>query len=106
MSTWEKLPPLTEPVHSGCLNCGSKPITLPLSKQLSVGFGQVRVSRDGETVWSGDDSSVWLRRFEKRAAADPDHDWRVYFLAPLWEGEWQRQGEGQWVAVSRGIGFA
>jgi hypothetical protein len=40
------------------------------------------------------------------AAADPDHDWRIYFYAPLYEAEYQRQGDGCWVLIKKGEGFA
>jgi hypothetical protein len=103
--TWSKLEPL--PAQSkGCLNCGAVHESLRISAPLAVGFGFVSVTRDGERVWEGDDEHVWLRRFERRAAADPDHDWRVYFNAPLWEATYQRQGEKHWVLVEKGMGFA
>jgi hypothetical protein len=79
---------------------------LALSTPLDVGFGMVTVSRDGEWVWSGDDEHVWLRRFERRAAADPDHDWRVVFDSALHSETYQRQGAGEWVLVEQGRGFA
>ena len=102
---WTKLVPLAEPVHSGCLLCGSKPIELPLTKMLCVGFGDVTVSRDEEIIWQGDDDSVTLERFEEMAKLDPDHNWHVTFNAPLWEGIWQRQ-DGKWLLVWKGMGFA
>lgn len=101
-----RLPPYEGPRSKGCLNCGAHAVKLPMSAILAVGFGIVTVSRDGETVWSGDDPHVWIRRFECRAAADPDHDWRVHFLAPLSEATYQRHGEREWVLVEKGLGFA
>jgi len=103
---WTKLPAYEGSRSKGCLHCGSVHEALPLTHPLAVGFGQVTVTRDGEYVWAGDDPSVWLRRFERRAAADPNHDWRVRFDAPLWEGVYQRQGEAYWVLVEKGMGFA
>jgi hypothetical protein len=102
---WRKLEPLERgPV--GCLNCGPKPTTLRMSRELCVGFGQVWVTRDDETIWAGDDPHVWVRRFERRAADDPDHDWRIHFDAPLWDATYQRHGEREWVLVKKGLGFA
>lgn len=80
---------------------------LRMSTVLAVGFGTVVVTRDGETVWQGDDESVWIRRFEKRAAIDePGHDWRVYFHGPLSGAEYQRVGPKQWALVKTNQGFA
>jgi hypothetical protein len=89
----------------GCRHCGALHNTLPRNAVLAVGFGTVTVSRDDETVWSGDDPSVTMFRFERQAKADPDHDWRVSFYAPLYDAEYQRQ-DGEWVLVAKGQGFA
>jgi hypothetical protein len=104
--SWMKLPPHEGSHSKGCLCCGSVVETLPLSTVLAVGFGMVTVTRDDDVVWAGDDEHVWLRRFERRAQADPDHDWRVRFDAPLWDGVYQRHAEGEWVLVEKGRGFA
>ena len=77
-----------------------------MSTILAVGFGVVSVTKDDEVVWCGDDERVWIRRFERRAAADPDHDWRVHFLAPMGEQTYQRHGEREWVLIETGMGFA
>lgn len=106
MTTWDKLPAYQGAHHKGCLHCGQLHDALPINSVLAVGFGVVQVTRDGVTVWSGDDEHVWLRRFENRAAQDPDHDWRVWFNAPLWDATYQRHGNQHWVLVEKGIGFA
>ena len=49
---------------------------------LVVGFGEVKVQRDGETVWSGDDDRVSLYRFEKMARLQPGR-WTVFFYGPM-----------------------
>jgi len=103
--SWIKLSPLPSS-HKGCLCCGALHAALSLRTPLAVGFGMVDVTRDGERIWSGDDERVWLRRFENRAAKDPDHDWRVWFNAPLYDATYQRQGEAHWVLVEKGMGFA
>lgn len=101
-----KVEPLEGGAPSGCLNCPGRPATLEEGAVLAVGFGFVTVSKDGETVWSGDDEIRTIDEFEVMAAADPDHDWRVEFMAPLYEAEYQRQGLGYWVCVRKGMGFA
>ena len=102
--TWKRLPALD--YAQGCPCCPRKPVVLGMGTPLAVGFGIVSVTRDGEYVWQGDDTRVWLRRFERRAAADPHHDWRGQFLAPMSDNTYQRQGEREWVLVEKGIGFA
>lgn len=92
--------------NRGCLNCGDHHDSLPMSAVLAVGFGMVTVSRDGESFWMGDDEHVWIRRFERKAAADPEHDWRVRFDAPLSDATYQRHGERHWVLIEKGLGFA
>jgi hypothetical protein len=73
---------------------------------LAVGFGFVAVTRDGETVWVGDDEHRWIRRYERMAALDPKHDWQVWFNAPLGDSRYQRHGPGEWVLIEQGRGFA
>jgi len=86
--------------------CAPKPRPLlPMTAPLAVGFGFVTVSRNGETVWQGDDEHVWIRRFENRAVKNPG-DWRVHFYGPLSESTYQRQGPKEWVLIETGKGFA
>ena len=85
---------------------------------LGVGFGDCTVTRDGKAIYSendvtheaerqGKDLVLWEGKDAENAAAkDPDHDWRVHFFAPLYEAEYQRQGNGHWVLISKGQGFA
>jgi hypothetical protein len=103
MNTWLKLPPVRD--HPACLNCGPWPDDLPHTAVLAVGFGMVTVTRDGEHIWSGDDETVTLERFERKARRDANHDWRVEFMGPLNEREYQRQ-RGHWRLVRTGLGFA
>jgi hypothetical protein len=90
-----------------CLHCGAPADVFPLGSNPHPGFGSWDVTRDGEYV-GGDihDSSTPLQQFEGMAAKDPDHDWRLSVQGPLWEGVYQRHGEGQWVLVEQGDGFA
>jgi|ERR1017187_5440969 hypothetical protein len=95
-----------EGFNNPCLNCSPRLEFMPLTTPLAIGFGSVLVSKDDETVWSGDNSHVWLRRFENKALKDPNHDWRVEIIGPLYECAYQRHGDGEWALISRGEGFA
>lgn len=102
-------PALDGPAPSGCLNCPGKPNHLPLGARLGVGFGMCQVTKDNDLVWSeapDDPAPPVLSVFEAMAAVDPDHDWRCEFIAPLYEAEYQRHGDGLWVLIRRGEGFA
>lgn len=101
--------PLEGGVSNGCLNCPSRPNMLPLDAMLGVGFGQCMVVKDHDVVWSENvdtEDYPTLAEFEAMAVADPDHDWRAIFDAPMWSGTWQRQDEGTWLLIERGEGFA
>ena len=98
-------------LQSGCLTCGPTPTTCPLDAKLTVGFGSCTVTCDDDAVYDAQPNVSWeraprLRKYEKLARRDPDHDWRVEFYKPLSEEEYQRQGAGQWVLVRKGEGFA
>lgn len=81
-----------------------------MDRPICVGFGGAGYRKDGETIWDeGDDPDAdvpTVADVEKLALADPDHDWRIFFFTPLYEAEYQRQGEGVWVLVRKGEGFA
>lgn len=36
---------------------------------------------------------------ERKAALDPDHDWRISYYAPLYEAVYQRHGPEHWVLI-------
>lgn len=111
--TWEKKPA----IQSGgpaCICCGTPTNMFPADGWIAVGFGSAGVTRDGKEVYSEpydfdgeDESLIWTGAdAEKAAAADPDHDWRIYKYAPLYAAVYQRHSEGQWVLIERGEGFA
>lgn len=110
--TWEKLPAVEGSIACFTCGCGARSDLDP-HRAIAVGFGDAGVTRDDETVWSEASSSAetfddfWtVAMVEEMAQADPDHDWRIYFHAPLYEATYQRQGDGVWVLVSKGDGFA
>ena len=105
---FEKLPAVEGSLS--CLTCGAGARSdFEMSRMIAVGFGSAGYSRDGGELWSEqsvDDEPPTVGDVERAAAADPDHDWRIYFFAPLYEAEYQRQGDGIWVLVRKGEGFA
>lgn len=112
--SWEKLPAVAGSIsilHIG--TNGSHAIgalsDLAMERVIAVGFGSAGATRDGDSVYSeSDDEDAFCRvaDIEEMAAKDPDHDWRIYFYAPLYEAEYQRHGAGQWVLIKKGEGFA
>ena len=109
--TWEKLKPI-EGGPGGCLHCGYQHEILPMTAVIGVGFGSAGITKDGKHVWDeqeaeGDfDKLMTAEQAESLAAIDPDHDWRIYLIAPLSERHYQRQGKGHWVLYEKGPGFA
>lgn len=108
---FERLPAVAGSVT--CLTCGCGARTdLGMDRHICVGFGDAGYSRDGETLWSEAnegcefEDAPTVAKVEALAAADPDHDWRIYFYAPMYSAEYQRQGEGAWVLVKKDMGFA
>jgi hypothetical protein len=95
--------------NKGCLNCGPLYEKLPWGAWLSVGFGACQITRDGEGIYNeSPDIEVApprLRKFTRRAKKEPGHDWRVHFAAPLYDAEYQWQGNA-WYLVKKGMGFA
>jgi len=94
-----------------CLTCGCGARSdLHADRTIAVGFGTAGYSRDGETLWNEngqpEDEFPTVQQVEELAAKDPDHDWRIFFFAPLYDAEYQRQGEGKWVLIKKGEGFA
>ena len=110
--SFEKLPPVEGSV--ACLTCNSGAHSdLNMDRIIAVGFGDAGYTKDGIGVWSESDAPSdseedfhTVADVERLAAADPDHDWRIYFYSPMYEAEYQRQGEGAWVLVKKGEGFA
>jgi hypothetical protein len=111
MDNWKRMPAI-EAGGPACLCCGTPTNMFPMDGWIAVGFGSAGVTKDGKEVYSepndiDDEDAIWTgEHAEKAAAADPDHDWRIYKYAPLYESVYQRHAEGQWVLIERGEGFA
>lgn len=107
-TTFEKLPAVEGSV--ACLTCGCGARSdLSMERTIAVGFGSAGYRRDGEVMWEEggqEEEFPTVADVERLASEDPDHDWRIYFYAPLYDAEYQRQGDGVWVLVSKGQGFA
>lgn len=105
--------PLKEPIRF-CTCCGEKPVVAKLDMMLAVGFGTCVVTKNGEVVYDEIElpqPPTWedfplLQEYENLAKKEPEADWRVQFIAPLYEAEYQRQGEDNWVLINKGEGFA
>lgn len=110
---FEILPPVApENIHHGCLCCGGTRQIAPMDMLIAVGFGSAQCTKGNDVIYSEDPNAETeediptLQKFEDMAKLDPDHDWRVSLVGPLRDREYQRQGDGHWVLVSSGMGFA
>ena len=106
---WAKLPAI-EPIQH-CNICPPKPQAMPLDTFVHPGFGNASVFAADEPGLGQDMHEIaTLQDVEDYALAHDDHpgehDWRLVINAPLYDAEYQRQGEGEWVLVKRGQGFA
>ena len=82
-----------------------------MSRHICVGFGTAGYSKDGNILWQEGredefENAPTVEMVEAMARCDPDHDWRIFFHAPLYSAVYQRQGDGVWVLVRKGEGFA
>jgi hypothetical protein len=109
MMPFDKVPAWTGRIYQGCLSCPPVEAIAPMEMLIAVGFGDARITKDGETIYSesvDDDDYHTLAEFETMAQIDPDHDWRAILNAPLRDREYQRHEEGKWVLIKSGMGFA
>ena len=107
--TFERLLPAKGSMHS--ITGSTRALNdISMNSVIAVGFGSAGYSKDGKELWSenqSDGSSYpTVQTVEDLAKKDPDHDWRIYYNGPMWEAEYQRQGEGIWVLIREGEGFA
>lgn len=103
-SLWDCLPPITGKAYCGC-GCGLRTSHAAMTDIPHPGFGGVSFSKGDEGVGALDEGATFAD-YEKIAAADPDHDWRIYINGPLADYTYQRQGEATWALVEQGQGFA
>lgn len=101
--TFVKLPPINPIQH--CNVCPPRPQTAPLDMLPHPGFGAASLSSE-EGYYAGLGYGATVRDCEEVAARRPDHDWRLAIDGSLYSAVYQRQGEGKWVLVERGEGFA
>lgn len=103
------LPPVPPKPNSGCLNCGMMEQLLPMDAVIAVGFGSATLARNNRCIWferADDEKYMTVAEAEELAKLSPDADWRIEYFGPLSEKEYQRQGEGKWVLIRTGMGFA
>lgn len=108
--SFEKLPAVEGSVVCLTCGCGAKS-DLSMDRLIGVGFGSAGYRKDGETLWEESmineyDDYPTVAYVERMAVSDPDHDWRIFFYAPLYEAEYQRQDTNVWVLIKSGAGFA
>jgi hypothetical protein len=81
---------------------------------IAVGFGEAYLELNGQTIWREQDvknpigweSFLTCRQAESLAASNPEGDWRIHLVGPLYEVHYQRQSSNRWVLYSEGAGFA
>lgn len=92
--------------------CGMpEPDILEMNTVLYQGFGGYTVRKNGELFYEGNSDDEWnkfkkLRHIEKEAKKDPTAKWTVELYEPLSGATWERQEDGQWVAIEKNLGFA
>jgi hypothetical protein len=82
-----------------------------MRERIAVGFGDARLTRDGETVWRETYNLPWekcltVRRAENMAVKQADADWRIVLHGPMNGNTYQRQGAKNWVCIESNRGFA
>lgn len=107
---WTKLPAI-EGTYGGCFNCGPRPDTFAPDMRIGVGFGYAALTKDGNEVWSENMQADYQdcmtgAEAEKKAARDPNHDWRIVLHGPMSGRTYQRHAKGLWVLVEQDQGFA
>jgi hypothetical protein len=101
-----KEPVPSNKIYHGCLCCGGTKSTASLN---TIIFSDCdTITKNGERIFplSNDEADKRLSDFEEMAKKEPDADWRYSFLMALRDGEYQRQGEGKWVLIKSGQGYA
>lgn len=111
VTTWKKEPAIIGK-HGGCLSCGPRPSFFPMADVIAVGFGYAALHRNGVPVYEephnpkNNNEYMTGAEAEKKAAADPDNDWRIVFDGPMSGRTYQRHGAGEWALIEQNKGFA
>lgn len=85
--------------------CGARETHARLTDMPHPGFGAVSFTKDGEGVAELHEDATFAD-YERVAALEPEHDWRIYINGPLADYTYQRQGESKWALFEQGMGFA
>jgi hypothetical protein len=111
--SWKKQPQISQnELHVGCATCSTAALKAPMDMFICVGFGFAVLSKNGVTVYDGEEAlqqeqEPWtVREAEELAKNDPDHDWRIVKHGPLHGETFQRHGPGCWVCIESNQGFA
>ncbi len=97
-------------IHQGCWLCANPKKVLEMSTKLSVGFGDCRVTFNGETLWYEEPGMKWeqaptVEKFENMAKKK-EGDWEIIFYTSLHGEVYQRHGKDKWVMIESNMGFA
>jgi len=95
----------------GCLICGYTEEILNMDYPIIAGFGSAKITKDGLLIYDESpnmefEDAPLLQKFEDMALKEPSADWRYKLDLPLRSAEYQRQGDGHWVLIKKGQGFA
>jgi hypothetical protein len=103
------LKPNAKNLSRGCLNCGFLRFRVLMNMQLYQCFGGHHVTRNGKIFYwpeNEEEKPKTLQYVENKARKHPRSDFRLHFVMPLYDAEYQRQGKNNWVLVRKGRGFA
>lgn len=110
---WSPQPPVDATIACAC--CGAGRDKSGEDFIVAVGFGSAGVTAGRQHIideqeWLDTDefggAEVSLALVERIAQTRPELDWRIHMHGPLSGQEYQRQGDGHWVLISRDDGFA
>jgi len=99
--------------HASCPNCPSTEEILPMGTRLYNNMGGWKITKDGELYFQEEagndkefDENKPLIEIEVVASVNPDSEWKAHLDLPLRSAVYQRQENGEWVLIEKGIGFA
>ena len=100
-----------KPIEGREMGCGAFPQTapeiLPLNRNMHPGFGEILFLCNDELLMQINYSHFFdTMQYFENMSKNYKGDLRIIINAPLYELEYQRQGEGKWVLIKQGQGFA